>query len=114
MKKSIAVYGVIVLVSMLFVTSWASLQEGVFVGGGKLLDQPWGVATLADTYFAFFMFYLWVLYKERSYVSKIVWFVAIVLLGNIAMAVYLLIQVKNAKADNFEGIVLRENSNRLS
>lgn len=96
-----------VLISMIVVTSWASYHESVFAGGSKLFDQPWGIATLVDTYFGFFMFYLWVLYKERTALAKGIWLILIVGLGNIAMAVYLLIQIKKRRSDTFEGVVLR-------
>lgn len=107
MKKLMIVFFSGVLLSMLIVTTWASLHEDVFTGGGKLLREPWGVATLADTYFAFLTFYVWVLYKEQSKLLKGVWLVLILLLGNMAMAVYVLIQIKNSKENSLESILLR-------
>ncbi len=92
---------------MLIVTTWASLQESVFVGGDKLFSQPWGIATLADAYFAFLTFYFWVYYKERSLLSRLIWFVAIMLLGNIAMSLYALLQIRKSKTDTMEGFLLR-------
>lgn len=72
-------------VSMLAVTTWASLQENILIGGEKIIEEPWGIATLFDTYFAFLTFYIWVLYKEKTITPKILWLIAIVILGNIAM-----------------------------
>ena len=37
--------------------------------------------------------YVWVFYKERSGAMRILWFVLIMGLGNIAMSVYVLIQL---------------------
>lgn len=78
---------------MLAVTTWASSFENVFVGGKKILEQPWGVATFADVYFAFLTFYIWVFYKQVTWVSKIVWLVLIFVFGNISMAAYVLWQI---------------------
>ncbi len=78
---------------MLAVTTWAGLFESVFTGGQKILAQPWGVATFADTYFAFLTFYVWVFYKEYSIISKIIWLILIITLGNIAMSAYVLWQI---------------------
>lgn len=107
MKTLMTVFFSGVLVSMLIVTTWASLHEDVFTGGGKILREPWGIATLADTYFAFLTFYAWVLYKEQSKLLKSVWLVLILLLGNIAMAIYVLMQIKNSKKNSLESILLR-------
>ncbi len=92
-KKTLALLCVIVLLSMLIATTWASTFENVFAGGKKIVSEPWGVATLADTYFAFITFYVWVFYKEVKPISKIIWLVLILTLGNFAMATYVLWQL---------------------
>ncbi len=94
MKKVLIVFFSIVLVSMLVVTSWASLYENVLVGGAKIIAEPWGIATLFDTYFAFFTFYFWLAYKENHLLKNIVWLALVILLGNIAMAVYGLLEIR--------------------
>ena len=88
----------LVLLSMLVVTTWASLNENVLAGGAKILAEPWGIATLFDTYFAFLTFYAWVYYKETGFWSRGLWLILILALGNIAMAAYLLGQL--AKVDS--------------
>lgn len=114
MKTPLKIFFSIVILAMLAVTTWASLHENVIAGGAKVLAEPWGVATLFDTYFAFLTFYLWVLYKETGWLSKLVWLVLILLLGNFAMAAYALIQIRKSPTDDFEGIVLRSGARRPS
>lgn len=80
----------IVLVSMLGVTTWASTVVALWDTPRAVATHPWFIATLFDTYFAFLTFYCWVVYKEKSNVARLAWLVAILLLGNIAMAVYML------------------------
>ena len=82
-----------VLVAMLAVTTWASLQSPIWAIPESVTKHPWFIATLFDTYFAFLTFYGWVAYKERGIVARVVWLLAILILGNIAMAVYMLIQL---------------------
>lgn len=98
-----------VLVAMLAVTSWASLQVALWQTPRAVATHPWFIATLFDTYFAFLTFYLWVAYKERRWVARIAWLIAILLLGNIAMALYMLIQLfrlpRNAR---IEQLLLRQ------
>lgn len=85
---------VVVILSMIAVTSWAGAQQalGEFARSATFRD-PWVIATLFDAYWAFITFYVWVAWKEQSLGARILWFVAIVLLGNIAMAIYMLAQL---------------------
>ena len=84
---------IIVLVAMLAVTSWASSIVALWETPRAVATHPWFIATLVDTYLAFLTFWAWVAYKEASNVARIAWLIAILLLGNIAMAIYMLIQL---------------------
>ncbi len=91
-----------ILVSMLCVTGWASLVQPVWEWTG-LKQQPnhaWTIATLFDAYFGFITFYMWVLYKERGAIGRVLWFVAIMALGNMAMAVYVLKELRKLDEDD--------------
>jgi hypothetical protein len=97
-----------VLVAMLVVTAWASNIVALWKTPVSVLGHPWFVATLFDTYFAFLTFWLWVAYKQRGWGSRIAWLIAILLLGNIAMAVYMLIQLFRLPPDaKIEELILR-------
>jgi hypothetical protein len=61
--------------------------------------NPWAVATLWDVYFGFLTFYLWVIYKERKIGARILWFLLIMGLGNIATSLYILIQLLRLRRD---------------
>ena len=87
------VFFIIVLISMLGVTGWASMQCALWDTPRAVATHPWFIATLFDTYWAFLTFYCWVVYKERGWIARIGWLLGILLLGNIAMATYLLIQL---------------------
>jgi predicted permease len=78
---------------MITVTSIATLHESILNIPSTVTDDWWFKATLADAYFGFLTFYCWVLYKETSVLSRIVWFILIMALGNMAMSAYLLIQL---------------------
>jgi hypothetical protein len=105
-----ALFGVILAV-MLLVTTTASLKQPLWDWGG-LTSEPdrwWTLATLADAYCGFLTFYAWVFYKQVTAVSRIGWFVAIMLLGNIAMAIYVLLQVSKLRAgEPVSRVLLRE------
>jgi hypothetical protein len=98
----------VVLVAMLAVTTWASNIIALWKTPMEVLGHPWFVATLYDTYFAFLTFWLWVAYKQRGWGSRIGWLLGILVLGNIAMATYMLIQLFKLPADaKIEELILR-------
>jgi len=70
--------------------TWASLRCALFDIPSPVLGHPWFLTTLVDAYLAFLTFYAWVAWKERHWLARIFWLLAIILLGNIAMAVYVL------------------------
>ena len=90
-----------ILAGMIVVTTTASLKQPLWEWNGLLAepDRWWTYATLADAYFGFLTFYAWVFYKEASAVARVGWFVAIMLLGNMAMAVYVLLQLHRLRTD---------------
>lgn len=100
-----------ILVAMLVVTVTASVRQPLWDWGG-LTSEPdrwWTIATLADAYFGFLTFYAWVYYKESTIVARAGWFVAIMLLGNMAMAVYVLLQLARLPAEApLSKLLLRE------
>lgn len=96
-----------ILVAMIAVTTWASLDRSVFEAG-NLLEDPWGVATLLDAYMGFLTFYVWVAYRETGAGPRVLWFVLIMALGNIAMSAYVLIQLfRLPKGAGIETLLLR-------
>ena len=93
MIVGLRVFFSVVLVSMLAVTTWASMQCALWETPRAVATHPWFIATLFDTYWGFLTFYCWVVYKERAWLARIGWLIGILLLGNIAMAIYMLIQL---------------------
>jgi predicted permease len=80
----------VVLGTMLWVTTWASLHCPLFSVPREVYTHPWFIATLVDAYWGFITFYVLVFYQQKAWHARLVWLVAILLLGNIAMALYCL------------------------
>ena len=99
----------LILVIMIAGTVWAMAEENVFDGGAHMLKYRWGWMTLADAYFGFITFFVWLAYKETSNLARVAWFVAIMLLGNMAMASYMLLQLFRVPADaSLDRVFLRK------
>jgi hypothetical protein len=84
-----------ILLSLAVMTVWASLHQPIWQWRGLTTDPDrwWTIATLMDAYFGFLTFFVWVCFKERTAAARAVWFIAIMMLGNMAMAVYVLLQL---------------------
>ncbi len=88
-----------IFVFMVTMTIRTSLQIGLAEGWNSFASNPWAMATLYDAYAGFITFFVWVAYKENALWKKIVWFVAIMGLGNIAMSLYVLIPLFRLKQE---------------
>jgi hypothetical protein len=103
-----------ILAAMLAVTTTASLRQPLWEWTGLVAepDKWWTWATLFDAYCGFLTFYAWVFYKERGWGRRIAWFAAIMLLGNLAMATYVLLQLSKLRDDEpLERVLLRAPAN---
>ena len=102
-----------ILVSLAAYTSWASTQQALWDWQGLVRepDRWWTIATLVDAYYGFLTFYAWVFYKEARIAGRIGWVVAIMLLGNMAMAAYVLRELARLREDEpVHAILLRRNA----
>jgi hypothetical protein len=100
-----------ILIYMVSMTTWVSLHKSIMLSADEFswAHSPWAVATLFDAYFGFLTFYAWVFYKETGCLARIVWFVAIMGLGNIAMSSYVLIQLFKLRPEQPASAILLRN-----
>jgi hypothetical protein len=101
----------VILLSMLAVTGWAGHECPLFAVPRPVATHPWFLATMADAYWGFVTFFVWVAYKQTRWSAKISWFFAIILLGNIAMSVYWLSELfTEPAADSLEKLLITKRS----
>ncbi|WP_420467031.1 DUF1475 family protein [Panacagrimonas sp.] len=99
MKPGLMVFSLAALLSLIGISVWATGHISIVPAIQDLLQRPsegytpWLVATLIDAYFGFLWFWLWIAYKETSWASRTIWLLLVLLTGNMAMAVYMLIQL---------------------
>ena len=92
-RAALASWFSIVLVAMLAVTGWAASEVALWNTPRAVATHPWFIATLFDAYFGFIAFWIWLAWREASLLPRAAWLVAILLLGNIAMAAYVLLEL---------------------
>jgi len=98
------------LLAMLYVTVTATVDQNIFEAVANLWSNWWFKVTLADAYFGFLTFFVWVAYKEIHLWRKLVWFASIMLLGNLAISAYMLVELyKLQVGETFETLLTRRN-----
>lgn len=80
------------------VAIWFGLAEGDFAGeASKLWALPWGRVSLVDLYLGIALFGAWVAIRERRMATTAVWWVALILLGNLAAGAYVTVAAFRAR-----------------
>ena len=104
---------VLFLLLILAATFEASQHESVGNGFVNILREPWGLATFTDVYLAFLTFYVWLAYREVSWLKRIGWLFAILFLGNIAISSYLIWTISRLpRGAKIEDLLLRPTGQR--
>ncbi len=111
-KASLKLLFSLIFASLLGCTVWASLGQPVMQWGGltRGADRYWTVATFMDAYFGFLTFYVWVFYKEARWLPRLGWFIGIMLLGNMAMSAYVLLQLSRLRPEQPASAILARNA----
>lgn len=111
-RRLIAAYSVLVLAAMTWVSwyacttpsvtslpAYAGKSLNVLGGYVTVCSEPWGLATMFDAYFGFLAFWLYVAWRERTLAARLGWLVALLLLGNFAIAAYALLCLRAAPGE---------------
>ena len=79
---------------LLMLTVRASWERGVF-DNRSLMEDVWFQVTLLDAYLGFLTVYVWIAWKERTALRRSLWFVLVMSFGNMAVSLYVLLQLLN-------------------
>ena len=107
MKTVLKILFTAIFLWMTVLTIRTSLAVSLWSAWDSFAANPWAVATLYDAYFGFITFWVWVAYKESTWWSRLLWLILILGLGNIAMSLYVLIQLFRLKPDQSAEALLR-------
>ncbi len=67
--------------------------------GALILQNPWGLVSLIDLYTGFVLFSIWIVYREKSILAKIVWVALMMVLGFWTASLYMFIASIQAHGD---------------
>ena len=93
--KIVAILGIIAMTSVLVY----GFTIGNFqLDGAEIVNNPWGIVSLVDLYTGFILFSGWIIFREKSFFSSLVWIILMMTLGFFTASLYVLIAL--IKADN--------------
>ena len=94
--KGISILGILAMTAVLIY----GFTAGDFgKDGGALLQNPWGIVSMVDLYTGFILFSAWIVYREKSIVSAIIWVVLMMVLGFFAGSLYAFLVLNASKGD---------------
>jgi len=100
----------VVLLFMIYKVVATSLESNLFEEWDKLGQIPWMEATLYDFYANVLCIFLWIAYKEQSFVKKSIWLILLVTLGSIGTCLYILKELFGLKpAEGFSELFTKQN-----
>lgn len=70
------------------------------------IEEPWFKTTLIDFYLNTIVLSAWVIYKERTIVSRVLWIIGFVCTGAIAVGLYVVVQISRVKPNESFDYVL--------
>ncbi len=82
--------------AMISVILWAQNQISLF--DSIIPTLPWGIVSLVDLYSGFILISIWMIYREKTYIS-VIWVFFLIILGNLTTAVYVIYCINNSKND---------------
>jgi hypothetical protein len=108
--KLIKIISAIGAVAMLFIISYAFISGDFSSEGSKLLSMPWGIVSMVDLYVGFMLFSAWIVYRENSLISTIIWVFFMLTLGFFTGSLYVFITAQKSQG-NWQKFWLGKHSN---
>jgi len=94
--KVIALLG---LIAMSVVLIYGFTVGNFSEDGVKILNNPWGIVSLVDLYVGFALFSAWIVYREKTFLSSVIWVILMMVLGFWAGALYTFLALQSSKGD---------------
>ena len=77
----------------------AFVSGDLSIEGPQMANMPWGIVSLVDIYLGLLLFSIWILWRESFSLAGLVWFLLVVILGNLFSCLYILKALGEARGD---------------
>ena len=91
--KIISALGVVVMGAAIL---YALIAGNLSTEGKIIMSMPWGIVSLVDLYTGFTLFAMWIVYRERSLLTAIIWIVLLFSLGFFTGALYTFVALQTS------------------
>lgn len=99
--KTVRTFG-LVTASIMVIALIASFSTGEFASeGNQILGLAWGRMSLIDLYVGAALIGGWIAHRERSWPRTLAWWVALVVLGHLASAIYVVVAARSPDWNTF-------------
>jgi hypothetical protein len=85
------------LLAMAGALCYALAAGQFYTDGSRLLENPWGFATVVDVYVGFALFSCWIAWRETHITRVFIWVALVMLGGNLVSALYVLIVLRSSR-----------------
>ena len=103
MKNSLIVLFAVLFIYIVYTVISTSIESNLFKEWDFLASIPWMKATLIDFYINTVVIFVWMSFRENSWLARILWLIGFVLLGSIITTLYVLVQL--FKLDKNEPVI---------
>ena len=98
MKLAIVV-SLLCLFAMVFVLIYGFVVGDFLSDGAELLSNPWGIVSIVDLYVGFILFSGWIIFREKSILTAIIWVFFMMVLGFFTGALYTFLALQKSAGD---------------
>lgn len=85
---------IVLTLALVVLIIWAMRTGDFSAAGAWLTGDPWGIVTLFDLYFGFFLSAIIILTFERNKAIAVLWILPIPFLGNVWTAIWFILRLK--------------------
>ncbi len=97
--KTIRILSLVGLLCITAILIFAFTRGDFFSDGSKLLSLPWGIVSLVDLYVGFSLFSIWIIYREKSLVTALIWVFFMLTLGFFTGSLYMFTLTFSSQGD---------------
>ena len=87
------------LLAMTFVLIYGFVVGDFFSDGAELLSNPWVIVSMVDLYVGFILFSGWIIFREKSILTAIIWVFFMMVLGFFTGALYTFLSLQKSDGD---------------
>lgn len=87
----------VLLILLIGIIVWASIESNVIVGFDQVLSTRWGIATMVDIYISLTFIGVWIGVMENSILKGVIWTLFLYLLGNIVTLGYFIVRIVRSR-----------------